>query len=390
MHQPGARLLRFKPWPLLLAILAAIGGCTTGFELQDTAIFGKVTENGEGLGGATVRIEKPSGTDEAQVTAADGSYQFSNLAEGDHTVSATAEGLDCDPSQTRTIVPTSKTEGVHEVNFDCRRLPGRIEGKVTVNGAGTQATVDLFQDDLVGPNIGTVQTDGSGSFAFADVSPGSFGVVASKPNHDCGTKEVTVVSEQTTQADLACTPRPATVVVTVLLGPGGTPLSGVQVAINGPTNPSGTIGADETVNLTQTGTTGPDGKVTFPGLPPGTYDITAQQGSLSCPSTTVTVGPNEQGNATIVCTPPTTATIHVDVRRQDGTPVVGMSVTLTLGPPAVVQSTNASGRASFTNVTPGNYTIRFAGTSFGLTCADLPASVGPGSVLTVSRTCTSP
>jgi len=273
------------------------------------------------------------------------------------------------------------------VDLTCISLP-RIEGKVTVNGVGTQASVTLFEG--VAP-IAFVETDAGGNFAFPNVSPGAKRVGANKANHDCETKDVFLALGVTARVDLTCTPRPGAIVVTATVG--GSPTPGVQVTITGPTGQSGTIGPDGTVTLTQTLPTGADGKATFSGLPPGTYDITAQGPGLSCQSTTATVQPGGTANVTTPCTP-TTGTIIVRLRNSNGgSPIVGAPVRLRGPAPSTAisppQSTDAQGMATFT-VAPGSYDILVAATSLGFTCPPASTSVGPGGQVTTTVDCTSP
>ncbi|MGQ0702929.1 MAG: carboxypeptidase regulatory-like domain-containing protein [Gemmatimonadales bacterium] len=317
------------------------------------------------------------------VTDPFGDYFFvlpDNSVQKPGRISASATGLDCGPTISLILDPNFSAE----VNFTCR--PPRATVIVNVTSGGSplaEAAVTLR-----GPDTQTLSTGSDGKATFTGLAPGSYDVIVLKTGFNCGTGTANAPSGGTAQVDVVCTPLPGTVVVTVQVS--GSPTPGVSVTINGPSGPGGTIGPDGTVTLTQTKMTGQDGKATFSDVPPGTYDITATQQPLSCPSTTATVGPGDTKNVTIECTPPTTGTINVDVKRMDGTPVPGLLVTLTSGPPPVSQSTDTNGRATFTNVTPGSYTLRFAGTPFGLNCPDKQVSVGPGATLTVTETCTSP
>ena len=394
MRRTSSRILPAKTWWFVLLVVLPLGSCEDCSEefLAESSrvIFGSVTdEKAVGIPGAVIQLIRifesqeplPIGT---RTTAGDGSYEFRNLADGRYSVSATASGRDCDPPRITTVA--GQGGNAPEVNFSCRPLTGRIEGRVTVNGTGTQASVSLFAGTSF---IATVETDAGGSYNFLDVEPGTKQVRASKPGHDCGTRDVSVVSQQATLADLVCTPRPASVTVTVEL-PGGTRVPGASVTISGP-GPSGTVGSGGTVSLTQTGTTGADGKVMFPGLPAGTYQITVALPNHSCTGTSLTVLPGEGKEFTSGCTP-ITGTVIIRLRTPAGAGIANVPVRLQGPSPSTAisapQTTDAQGNATFI-VPPGSYTVLIAATALGFSCPTPVVSVGAGATNTSTFTCTS-
>ncbi|HLG05009.1 MAG TPA: carboxypeptidase regulatory-like domain-containing protein [Gemmatimonadales bacterium] len=241
---------------------------------------------------------------------------------------------------------------------------GSITGRVTTDGVGTQATIGL-----TGPETRSGSTDGSGNFSFTELDPGTYQVSATASGRQCETRNVTVVAGQTTQADITCTLLPATIVVT--LTSQGNPISGATVTLNGPTPGSGVTDAS--------------GMVTFTNRTAGSYTISVAATALgfSCPGGNANPAAGETANVAITCTS-LTATIIVTVTSL-GSPVAGATVTLT-GPTPGSGSTDVNGMITFTNRTPGSYSV--GATRTGFVCGSGTANPAAGQTVNVAISCT--
>ena len=181
------------------------------------SIAGHVTDSTThaAISGATVTLS-PSGS---TVTDGSGAYSFTGLAPGGYTVTASASNHT--PSTAASVTVTAGTTSTQD--FALVATTGWITGRVTdssTTAAISGATVTLS----TGP---TTTTDTSGNYKFSNLTPGSYGVTASKSGYTPSTASaVSVTAAAITTKDFALAPLPIFATgliyaVSSIAGPGG-------------------------------------------------------------------------------------------------------------------------------------------------------------------------
>ncbi len=366
------------------------GGATANFgdQQQGTVsgtVFNDLNGNGVqdpgegGIGGVTVTLT-PTGGGAARTatTAGDGSYLFGGVTSGSYTVTET------DPSgygsTSSNVVPVSvPAGGGATANFGDQQQ-GTVSGTVfnDLNGNGVQdpgeggiGGVTVTLTPTGGGAARTATTAGDGSYLFGGVTSGSYTVTETDPS-GYGSTSSNVVP------------------VSVPAGGGATANFGDQqqgtvsgtvfndLNGNGVQDPGeGGIGG-VTVTLTPTGggaartaTTAGDGSYLFGGVTSGSYTVTETDPSgygstssnvvpVSVPAgggATANFGDQQQGTVS--------GTVFNDLNgngvQDPGEPGLG-GVTVQLlnsnGNVIATTTTTGGGNYSFTNLTPGTYTVQ--------------------------------
>ena len=158
------------------------------------SISGRVTENGEPLGG--VRLTASNGDTTAETTSLTegdrGSYTFPQLAiPGRYTVTASLEGYS---TQTRLVVLDGNTTGV---DFDFAKTTGAITG-IVASSTGVDlpgANIRVSRDELAFDTKSAVEPD-PGSFTITDLPPGTYLVEFSRYDHAPYSQTVTIAAGQ--------------------------------------------------------------------------------------------------------------------------------------------------------------------------------------------------
>ncbi len=267
------------------------GASISGFVLED--VKGDGTQY-DPIAGVTVTLkDKDSGeTVATTVTAADGSYAFTDLEPGTYIVEESqpdgfhsisdVDGGDLDIIGDVSPIDLKPGEAVTNQNFIEGRY-GTISGTVTEDtdgdGAGDKpipgVTVEL--KDSEGNTVATTTTDGNGYYEFPDLEPGGYTVVETDPDgYDSVTpNEVPVVlppggSEKADFVD----ERPGALSGTVWVdtdadGVGDTPLPGAVLAlVDADGNPALDENGDPVTTVSDE-----DGRYSFTGLPAGDYGV---------------------------------------------------------------------------------------------------------------------
>lgn len=143
----------------------------TGTYIRTSSIRGRVTAEGRGLEGVTVRLSGPSSA--AALTAPNGEYFLGNLRAGNHTVEIS--GFDAGdivfPSNTHSL--TLQPHESRVLSFDGAYLrTGAVMGRVSASGTGlAELTVHLTGPD--GEND-TTATDIGGNYRFRELRAGDY------------------------------------------------------------------------------------------------------------------------------------------------------------------------------------------------------------------------
>lgn len=258
---PGDAVFNYTSTPaLILAEGHTVNVVFTGTYIRTSGVRGRVTAEGTGIGGVTVRLSGPSTA--AAFTAPNGEYALTNLRAGNYTVEISGfDANDIAFSTTRQSFSLQPHES-RIASFDARYLrTGRITGRVSVSGEGLEGVAV----NLAGPagrNASTT-TDAGGIYTFAELRSGEYGLDISGYDADAYEFAVTVKSVTLAGGETANVPfdgvRLRTAGVSGRVSADGVGLDGVTVVLSG--------AADDTT------TTADDGHYRFADLGPGTYRV---------------------------------------------------------------------------------------------------------------------
>jgi hypothetical protein len=154
------------------------------------------------LSGATVMLSSGAVT----TTDPTGRYTFTSVNAGTYDVTAASAGY-----TTRTITGVGVSAGtttIQDIALTPAPTTGTLQG--TVRDASTNAVLDGVTVTLsTGP---TTSTDSSGSYQFADIATGTYGVTAAKDGYNSSTANgVVVTGGATTTQNFALTAPPPTI-----------------------------------------------------------------------------------------------------------------------------------------------------------------------------------
>ena len=176
-------------------------------------ITGVVTdaETGNPIADATVVLVQGTTPIDSTTTNAQGAYTFQGVDEGDYTVAVQADGYEDATPVTVTVVCDETT--TQDFSLTPTPCVGNISGQVTdavtgdaIAGATVALTIPTSPPDM-GDIIAITTTNAQGTYAFQDVDCGSYAVTADATGYEYAmTAPVTVVADQTTQADYSLTP----------------------------------------------------------------------------------------------------------------------------------------------------------------------------------------
>ncbi len=258
---PSDAVFNYTSTPaLVLAEGHAANVVFTGTYIRTSGVRGRVTAEGTGIGGVTVRLSGPSNA--AAFTAPNGEYALTNLRAGNYTVEISGfDANDIAFSSTRQSFSLQQHES-RIASFDARYLrTGRITGRVSVSGEGLQGVAV----NLAGPagRTASTTTDAGGIYTFAELRSGEYGLDISGYDADAYEFAVTVKSVTLAGGETANVPfdgvRLRTAGVSGRVSADGVGLAGVTVVLSG--------AADDTT------TTADDGRYRFADLGPGTYRV---------------------------------------------------------------------------------------------------------------------
>ncbi|MCD6423106.1 MAG: carboxypeptidase regulatory-like domain-containing protein [Elusimicrobia bacterium] len=208
------------------------GGVKPGTTEQYGFVTGKVTDEttGSGIASVTVSID---GTSFLETTDSSGNYTISNVPEGTYSMTASKTGYITGTLSGVLVVANSTTTA----NFvlspeESAPASGNISGTVKNSQTGEYISgVDVL---LVEKNV-SVATDSSGSFAFSNISTGTYTLKFSKSGYNSLTQEnITVLSEQTTSVNVSLIPQatPTGTISGTVMDTSSNTLSGVIVEIS--------------------------------------------------------------------------------------------------------------------------------------------------------------
>ena len=369
--------------PTVTPTATPVPGGVTGAVFEDLNGDGVQDPGEPGIANVTVTLVDPAtGTVIATTTtAADGSYQFTGIVAGTYSVTET------DPtgyvSTTANTVPaTVPPGGTTTANFGDQRL-GSVSGVTfnDANGNGIQGpgegglggvTITLI-DATTGAIVATTTTAADGSYTFTAVTPGSYRVQETDPNgYTSTTSNLVPISVASGGAPIVNFGDQAlgTVAGSVFDDLNG---NGIQdVGEPGIVGVTVKLVDSSTGAVVMTTTTTASGTYLFSGVTAGSYDIveTDPAGYVSTTLNTVPVSLPAGGAASAqfgdqrlgTVSGITFSDLNGNGTQDPGEPgIAGVTVKLinpATGAVVATTTTGATGLYTFTNVTPGSYTVQ--------------------------------
>jgi hypothetical protein len=344
------------------------------------------------FGGATI----PGPRQTYSATSSDGTdgnpvgyYHMDGVEPGTYQVVAYKSGYSegISPTLNETALPftVAGDTTVNNANININPLPpGSINGTVTNADGGApiaNATVTFtLQPPTSPPTTVTATTNASGVYNVAAPAGTYIGIATSTtPSGTSAPSPVfTVTSGSTVTENFSITTNPGTITGTVVDGSNGdVGLVGATVAFTLTSAPAGSAPATTT-------TTGTGGAFTSPGLPVGTYTVTASKSGYfdptAPPTVTVVAGQPTSLAQPIVLQTASAATLTVTVTTAATPPAPLTNATVTVTDPAgatVAQSSNGPGGVYTIPVQEGTYTV---------TVADPPQYVTASRQITITTT----
>ncbi|MCA0989644.1 carboxypeptidase regulatory-like domain-containing protein [Guptibacillus algicola] len=319
---------------------------TANFVLEPNPgnVQGTVTnEAGDPISGALVEVLNVAGTTIGRaVTNASGAYAISDLAPGDYKLRVSKDlyrtsvvGFNVEAGETKTL------------NVELISNPGALEGTVT-----DATTSDPLQGTTVqvvdarGVTVASALTDGSGFYQVENLSPGMYSVTFVSGGYGLLTVGTKIVSNQTTELNVALDQLVGGIAGTITDNNGNT-LSGaiVEVFFNN-------------VHVV-TATTDNNGVYKINNLSPGFYTLNVSKTGFSTETVGASVVENEisEANATLL---PNPGTVTGTVLTSSGDPISGAVINIRddrTGAEITQAVTNEQGAYTALGLAPGNYTI---------------------------------
>jgi thermitase len=293
------------------------------------SITGSVTDAKDGS--PIVGAQVSDGTRTA-TTDATGKYVITDVPPGTYQVVASKEGYETSFSAVSVLQGTTAV-----ANFSLSQVivPGSITGSVTNAKDGSPIVGAAVTDGNA-----TALTDALGTYTIANVSPGTYQVVASKAGYQSSSLTVIVLSGATAVANFSMSQiiLPGSITGSVTNAKNGSPIVGAAV-----------------IDGTRTATTDATGKYTIANVLPGTYQVVASKEGYQNSSLTVNVfsGGTTIANfslSQIILPGKITGTVtNVKTRAR----IAGATVT----DGTRTTTTDATGKYTITNVPPGTYQV---------------------------------
>lgn len=300
------------------------------------------TINGDPIQGAVLTIrDARTGANITQVVTNNlGLYTALGLAPGNYSVIAQAEDF-----QTQQKGATILSGQTTTTDFVLEPNPASVTGSIINSSTGLPITgvmIEVRIVDLNGNTITTTFTDLDGQYEVNNLTPGSYGVLASAPDFQTNSATVMLLPGETTVANVTLTPDPGAIIGTIT-DTGGNPLSNVLIRV-----------VDDTGFLVGTVLTDSNGTYVFNGLAPGNYTVTAIADGFQSASTGAIVQSNETTivDQSLVSNPGSIAGTVTPV--VDGTL---LTLTTSNGVPIGTSLADSNGNFQFDNLQPGQYIV---------------------------------
>jgi protocatechuate 3,4-dioxygenase beta subunit len=318
---------------------------TVNFALLSTfgAISGQVTDAISTLpvSGATVRVFANNTLIASATTNGAGNYTIDGLDPTSYVVTASAATYQT--GVTGAIVQAAQTS---TVNFALQSTPGTISGTVTDAFTGLPVEGVLIQVNNNGIPVYSTETDASGNYTIADVSPGSYVVLAEEEIYQTGIVGAIVRAGQTSTVNFSLELDPEVVSGTVTDANTGLPIGGAAVELN--------------VNGVPVFSTLTDvlGNYLLTGVAPGAYVVHAHAANYQTGVTAVLVQEGEISTVNFALEPSPGTLSGTVTDANTASPIRGAIIEVNLNNnPVYLAVTDASGNYNITGVAPGTYVV---------------------------------
>jgi hypothetical protein len=334
---------------LCVFLILSTSSCEKLEELTGSSKPGKISGvitdslSGEAISGVTVTTVPP--TTSVQ-TDNDGAYLIEEVEKGDYIVKATKQ--EYNPKTMSATVSADKTTIISMVLAPTVIPVGTIQGTV-ISSAGSAPVVGA--NITTNPATKSATSDSQGKFTIANIPVGSYTVNAAAPGYQNGTQTV-----QVTVGDTSIT--------SVILTPSQTAQFGsIRGKVTNASTSAPIANADIfTTPATVSARCDINGDYVLNNIPVGSYTVTASMtGFSSSTSSPVSVTSGAIETANLQLTPMGTGngSLRVTVLlSHQGMQIPIPDVQITVTPGNLKQISDTSGRAVFSSLPYGQYTVR--------------------------------
>ncbi|MED1864392.1 carboxypeptidase regulatory-like domain-containing protein [Fictibacillus nanhaiensis] len=345
--------------------------------LETGDLLGVISDfNGVSIAGAVIQIlDATRAVVTTVLTQSDGAYKVLDLQPGIYTMIVSARGF-----EQRSLSVFIEGNETTITNLPLAFEPGSVEGFVTNEVSGlfiARASVELRLISPSGPVVASTLTDEQGRYRFSQVRNGNYTIIATKQRFGNDSSGISIVSGETTFADLQLSIVTSSVSGTVRNADGSQPLANTLLRLAD--NDGVVIAEVQTDN---------DGNYLIEGLLPGEFSIAAINVDYRSSVEEFTAVPNVEGvvNFNLVAVPSLFTGFVTDA--DTGLPIVGAIVETfdqftgpveaslinnevsvgalaVNGSPVAVALTNIDGFYTIPGLSNGTYTLRASALGYG-------------------------
>ncbi|WP_169907692.1 carboxypeptidase regulatory-like domain-containing protein [Priestia abyssalis] len=290
---------------------------------------------------------------DSAVTNPDGAFQFSNLAPGSYTVSATAPGFGTTNAGVTVVANQSSS-----VSLDLVPNPGTVSGVITSSNGQPLANALVHITDSTGTVIGFAFTDVQGQYTITNIPAGSYTLKASAENFIPSFVGVVLnPGQDLTGVNLSLEASPGSINGQITSSQTGAPIGGATVVVRDAV----------TQTILAAATTTIFGNYTINNLPLGPVTVTASGAGFGSTTIGALITSNQTTTADIALSPNRGA-ISGTVLDTDGNPVTGNNIQVQIFNENKVLVTsvlaNSDGTYTISGLPPGNYFVTVTAPGF--------------------------
>lgn len=363
LYSLRATNLNYKESSLGVVVTADTTTSDVNFALEENpgSISGNVTESGAGaLSGVFIQVYNGAVLVSSTVTDTSGNYEITNLNAGSYNVIASL--ITYETGYLGAIVSAgTETTGI---DFTLETSPGQITGNVSASGGGNieGALIEIYSNAIL---LASTFSDVSGNYQFNSLPAGIYLLSASATNYELSSLSSHVSAGSTTTGvnfSLDASPGGLSGAVT---NASSTPLEGALVELY-----SNSI-------LIASVLTDSSGFYSFSGLSAADYIVTTTANGYQSSSLGVTVTSNTTTTGSNFSLLDSPGSITGQVTTSGGSGIESAIVELYFGLNLTATNiTDPSGNYSFTNISPGAYTLSISAPSYQSNTQDITVVAG--------------
>jgi len=321
--------------------------------IERGAVSGRVIDSVTGLPiqGASIEIaDLENNTIDTQLSDEGGLFGFGDISPGTYRLNISASNYQT-VSREIQINPNETTS----LTIRLDPLTSTVQGTVT-NEEGipiTNAEVNLV--NLFSVVFAQTTTDENGLYTFTNVQPNQYTVTVSASDVQSATRSIIVGYNETILENFTLSFNPSTIVGLITVEGTNAPINNAEISIR-----------DNREKLILTTFTDENGEFSINSLAPGNYRIYIEALGFESEMIGVIFGPGETSNINVSLSS-TPGVISGIVRNEsNNNTLTGVNVRLIDSSGILVdsQSTDDEGRFSFSNISPGSYTVIAIGEGF--------------------------